>query len=357
MKLLMLAAGIALVSIATADALHTLVTTRRSSNVRWPTNLFYRKTWVPCRRMALRMRSDSRRESFLALYAPLSLLGLLLMWVTLLVVGWACVWWALRGEMEGVETFGDAIYFSGIAFFTVGFGDVLPLGTLPRTLVLFEAMSGLTSIALLIGYLPTLFSAYSDREALLLTLDDLTDEQMTPIRLVASIVHDADPETAYPFFAEWEAWTARVLQSHTSYPMLMLFRSQHTGQSWLTGLGVVADAAVAFVACVPGADTREPMRMYRRAARTFEVLGGRFRVEPSDKGVFDFAQFQVGYDLIAATGLQLRPIDESFERVKEMRATYVGEMEGLIDALVAPRGFWSHPVRGGIRPAPTEVDL
>ena len=355
LNVLMLALGVTLVAIATADALHTLITTRRSSSPRWPTNTFYRKTWQPCRRLAQSMRSDHRRESFLALYAPLSLLGLLLMWVTALIVGWALAWWAMRDQMDGVEQFGDALYFSGVAFFTVGFGDVLPVGFVPRVLVLFEAMSGLTSIALLIGYLPTLFSAYSDREAMLLTLDDLADGRITPLGLVVSIVRDGDPETAYPFFAEWERWTARLLQSHTTYPMLMLFRSQHTGQSWLTGLGLVTDAAVTFAACVPGADTREPMRMYRRGARTFEVLGERFRVTPSEQGAVSYEQFQAGYGIIASSGMALRPMDESFERVTALRATYIPEMEGLIDALLAPRGFWSHPVRAA-DPTPHEAD-
>ena len=73
---------------------------------------------------------------------------------------------------------------------------------------------GLVSIALVIGYLPTLFGAYSRREVQLLTLDGLAAA-----------------------FADWEWWCAEVFDSHTAYPMLAFFRSRRPGQHWLTALG------------------------------------------------------------------------------------------------------------------------
>ena len=73
-----------------------------------------------------------------------------------------------------------------------------------------------------------------------------------------------DTDRLYRFFGEWERWTADILESHVSYPMLALFRSQHRGQSWITALGVVLDAAALTCATVPGAELRLPYFIFLR---------------------------------------------------------------------------------------------
>ena len=50
--------------------------------------------------------------------------------------------------------------------------------------MLVEAFFGLMTMALLIGFLPTLFAAYSTREELVSTLDDLSGERVTPLGLL-----------------------------------------------------------------------------------------------------------------------------------------------------------------------------
>jgi len=352
---LALVTGVALITITTADALHTLVVTRLTVHEWWPTDWFYRKGWRLWRRLALRITDEARREVLLGVFAPLSILGLLVAWVSVLIVGWGFVWWALRADVAGVESLGDGIYFSGVVFFSVGFGDVLPQEGLTRVLVLVEAFSGLSSIALVIGYLPSLYSSYRERESLLLTLDDLGNDRMTPLGLVSSVVHDGDLDELYDLFREWERWTASVLESHTAYPMLATFRSQHTGQSWLTALGVVTDAAVACISTIPGADQRSPMRLYRRAARTFDALADRLHVEPSDEVRLTRDMFRDGYALIASKGLATYPEEVAWQRVVRLRATYAPQMEGLIDALLTPRGFWSHPVHDLALPTAAEL--
>ncbi|HSO51795.1 MAG TPA: ion channel [Actinomycetes bacterium] len=164
-------AGLALVLIAAGDAVSTLVTTRRRRARHWPTPTYYRWTWRAWRAVG-RRAGPELREEFLGVYGPLSLLGLLVMWVVLLVAGWGAMWWGLRSAVKGVDGYLDAVYFAGVGFFTVGFGDLVPTGGLARLLVLVEAFMGLVTMALVIGYLPTLYGAYSRRELQLLALDD-----------------------------------------------------------------------------------------------------------------------------------------------------------------------------------------
>ena len=102
-------------------------------------------------------------------------------------------------------------------------------------------------------------------------------ERIQPVALIALHSRHGDLERLYRFFAEWEVWTAEILESHLSYPMLAYFRSQHAGQSWVTALGVVLDAATLTAACVHGAEDQEPYLMYRRGRRAVEEISLRLQ--------------------------------------------------------------------------------
>ena len=212
-EVLAVLAGLALVLVTGGDAVSTLVTTRRRHGQRWPTPVYYRWSWRAWRAIG-RRGSPERRESFLGIYGPLSLLGLLVFWVTLLVAGWGAVWWGLRSAVSGVHSYLDAVYFAGVGFFTVGFGDLLPTGGLARLLVIVEAFMGLLTMALLIGYLPTLYGAYSRRELQLLALDDLLDEPTTPVGFLEASYANGGLQGVAAAFADWERWCDDVFDTH-----------------------------------------------------------------------------------------------------------------------------------------------
>jgi Ion channel len=187
--------------------------------------VFYRRTWRAWRALGRRMASERGRERLLAVYGPLSLRGLLVIWV-LLLAGWGLVWWVLAGQLSRVGGYLDALYFAGVGFFAVGFGDVVPVGTLARLLALAQAFMGLVTIALVIGFLPTLFGAYSRREVQLLTLDDLSEQRPARSGWGDLLARRRGPGRPAAAFADWERWCTEVFDSHTAYPMLALFRSR-----------------------------------------------------------------------------------------------------------------------------------
>src|SRR5512132_4507742 len=248
------------------DAVSTLVTTRRRPGRFWPTPVFYRQTWRTWLAVG-RRTAPELREGFLGSYGPLSLLGLLAFWVLLLVVGWGAVWWGLRSKVNGIDSYIDAVYFAGVGFLTVGFGDILPIGELARLLVLVEAFMGLVTMALVIGYLPTLYGAYSRREVQLLALDDLTDEATTPVGFLEASHAGGGVEAVAATFADWERWCDEVYDSHSAYPMLAMFRSRQPGQHWLTGLAVVMDAAALALAMFDNNPAGPAARLWRRSTR------------------------------------------------------------------------------------------
>jgi hypothetical protein len=346
--LLAVVAGLALVLVTAGDSVSTLVTTRRRRGRHWPTQVFYRRTWRAWVALGRRVPPE-RREGFLAVYGPLSLLGLLVTWVVLLIAGWGAVWWGLRSAVTGVDGYLDAVYFAGVGFFTVGFGDLVPTGGLARLLVLVEAFMGLVTMALVIGYLPTLYGAYSRREVQLLALDDLSDEATTPIGFLEACYASGGAEAVAAAFTEWERWCDEVFDSHTAYPMLAMFRSRQPGQHWLTALGVVLDAATICLAAVDRPRVGPAARLWRRAARTLQSLRGMptalLRPDEPDDTATEEAPFREAYERLGELGVPLHPYEQAWAEFRRLREAYVPGLLTATRLLLVPLEFRHHTAR------------
>lgn len=324
-----------------SDAVATLIVTQGTSAPWRPARLFYAATWRGARGLAARLH-DRAGEYVLNVYPALSLLGLLVLWLAGLMVGWSLVYWGLDQRIGGSTDWGTLVYYAGSSLVTPVFGSAH--GALVRMLTLLETLTGLVTIALMISYLPALYGAYSRREARLLTLDDPQGVRITPARVIALSAPGGDLEMLYRSFGEWQMWTADVLESHVSYPMLALFRSQHPGQSWVTALGVVTDAATLASACIEGAGEREPSFLYRRGRRAIMEISSRLHVRPADTAPTWLVEenFEIAWRQLADLGVPLRDKGQAWTDLQALRATYGDQLERLIDFLVAPHGFWGH---------------
>ena len=332
--------GVVLIVGMLSDAVATLIVTQGSSSLWRPTRLFYAVTWRLTRFVAARL-PDRAGEYSLNVYPALSLLGLLVLWLAGLMVGWSFVYWGLDQTVGGTREYGTLLYYAGTSLVTPVFGSAH--SSLVRTLTLLETLTGVVTIALMISYLPALYGAYSRRESRLLTLDDPLGERITPMRVVVLNAPGGDVEMLYRAFGEWEMWTADVLESHVSYPMLALFRSQHAGQSWVTALGLVTDAATLASACVQGAQSREPYFLARRGRRAILEISSRLHI-PAREGAVSWlneANFDLAWNGLVEAGLPLRDKAAAWADLQE-RDAYGDRLEQLIDFLVAPRGFWGH---------------
>jgi hypothetical protein len=340
-RLLSLVGGAVVVVLILADAIGTLIVTRARA-ARWrPTRLWYEATWRVTRTAASRLPSRGG-DLMLNVYPALSLLGLLIIWLVGLCIGWACVYWGLSEHVDGSGDWVSLAYYSGTSLLTPAFGLVNGEGA--RFLSLVETLSGLGTIALLISYLPALYGAYSRREARLLTLDDPMGGRLTPLRVIAVHTSDGSLDLFNRFCADWEMWTAEVLESHTSYPMLALFRSQHPGQSWITALGVVTDAAALACACIDGAEVREPYFLYRRGRRALDDIAAALNITevPADTSALNRENVDAAWHGLKELGLEIRDIDDSWRRLRDMKETYGLHLQQIIDYTLAPHGFWGH---------------
>lgn len=251
--------GFALLVAILSDALQTIVVARRAQRLPRITQAFYQCTWWPLSGPARRIKSDARRESYLCLYGPLSLLVLLACWAFGLIVAFAMLQWSanLRFAEAPLSFAGDIVVSAG-TFFTLGAGD--PVTPFSRILIVVEAGFGFSFLGLVIGYLPVLYESYSDRELRISLLDARAGSPPSAAELL--LRRGANPEKLEQRLAEWEEWAVGLLQTHLSYPMLAYYRSQHANQSWLGALTTIVDVS-ALVSLAAEGDLK------RRAQFTF----------------------------------------------------------------------------------------
>src|SRR6202161_4184251 len=190
--------GLVILWVVFLDAFETVVLPRRVTRHFKLTAWFYRRTWIPWRKIAEHIRTPSRQQSFLGYFGPLSLIMLRAFWATALIFGFALLQYGIGGhEQLGNEpiTFGRIIYQSGQTFFTLGYGDILPTTGLARALSVLEAGMGFAFLGVVIGYLPVVYGSFSRREIQISMLDARAGSPPTASELLVRLAGRSE-ETA-----------------------------------------------------------------------------------------------------------------------------------------------------------------
>jgi hypothetical protein len=242
------------------DVFEVIILPRRVSRRVRLTVLIYAITWGPYSAIVRRIRNEGRREGFLSFYGPLSVILLLVVWMTGLILGFALLQWVLGSPItapEGTPNFGTDLYLSGTTFITLGLGDVVPLTGIARGITVIEAATGFGLLAVVIGYLPVLYQAFSRREANITLLDARAGSPPSAVEMLRRYGEDKDVNALNQFLRDWELWGAELLESHLSYPALAYFRSQHDNQSWLAALTVILDACTLVLAGIDDVPTHQ----------------------------------------------------------------------------------------------------
>src|SRR5690349_17127253 len=213
MRTFALVSGLVWIVVIMWDAFEALVLPRRVTRRLRPTRFFYRFTWWVWTRIARGMRPGGQRETYLSFYGPLSLLLLLAAWATSLVFGFALVQWGLGSQLHlvaGHATPIDDLYMSATTFFTLGLGDVTPVGAPARAVTAVEAGIGFGFLAMVIGYLPVVYQAFSRREVTITLLDARAGSPPSALALLER--HAGDHAALEQLLHEWERWSAEFLE-------------------------------------------------------------------------------------------------------------------------------------------------
>ena len=340
-------AGIIIILVVLLDAFETVVLPRRVQRTFRLTSWFYRNTWRPWTRMSRHIKSPNRREAFLSYFGPLSLLTLLVFWAAGLILSFAFLQLGLGEHVQlGNEpiTFGKLLYLSGETFFTLGLGDITPVSTAARLLTVLEGGMDFAFLGVVIGYLPVVYTAFSDRELEISMLDSRAGSPPTAAELLNRLGCCPDPIVLDEIFRDWERWSADLLASHLSYPVLSFFRSQHSNQSWLGALTVMLDVTSLVLAGIDGIhpeQARLTFAMARHAAVDLaQVVRARYNSHDPDRLPKELLENL--RKMLAANGLRVRSDEKADMKLLTLRSLYEPYVEATARNLVITLPPWMH---------------
>ena len=304
---------------------------------------FFRGTWAVWSSMGRRFKSEDRRHNFLGLYGPLSLVLLLVVWAVGLICSFGTVFWSLSPKPLDFNNWLDQLYFSGATFFTLGYGDIVPHSHLTKALSVIESGTGLGFIALVIGYLPVMYQLFSRREAQVIMLDSVAGSPPASTTILFRYADGRCLECLDAFLLQWQQWSAELLESQLSYPMLAYYRSQHDNQSWLAALTVIMDTSVLVMSGFSGVRTFQARLTFATARLTViemvRVLGVKPRTSDQDR--LDTDAFLDVTATLADAGLVFADPNDLQERLNAFRDTYETFLQGLSEHLLLALPGWN----------------
>jgi hypothetical protein len=343
-------AGFLCLWIVLLDAFQTIILPRRATGRFRLTRLFYIATWRPWAFFGRRIRHERKRETVFSYYGPLSLILLLVVWAGVMALGFGLIYFAIGSPFKDVTqhpSFFSDLYVSGTTIFTLGLGDVTPLSAAARVIVILESGTGLGFLAVVMGYFPVLYSAFSRREVSISLLDARAGSPPTAAELLRRHSYQGAQESLAVLLMEWERWSAELLESHLSYPLLCYFRSQHNNQSWLSALTAILDASALLISGIRGQEARQAQLTFAMARHALVDLAQIFSLKPINdaRDRLPLESYQKLYDLLCQSGVSVCRDNLSSERLREMRALYEGYAEALSRYLFMPLPQWvtDHP--------------
>ncbi|MGI4790539.1 MAG: potassium channel family protein [Janthinobacterium lividum] len=342
--------GTFLIGLIVWEGFETIILPRSVTRALRITRGFYRLLWPFSANIARRL-PDGRRDLFLSYFGPLSLPLLLVLWACGLIFGFALLQWAQPeglARVPGMNRFGTALYQGGVTFLTLGYGDVTPRTNIARFLCVTEAGIGFGFLAVVIGYLPVLYQAFSRREAIISLLDARASSPPSATEMLKRHSESHQMASLIPLMQDWEKWASEQLESHLSYPVLTYYRSQHDHQSWLGAVTAILDTCSLILVGTAGDpewqdELQWQARMTMAMSRHMLVdLAYVFNLPPKpfDPDRLPLDDLAVLRRTLAQSGLPLCDGPEDDEKLTELRALYEPYVHAMADFLLFSLPDW-----------------
>ncbi len=328
LKIFAVILGILLILLVLWETFETIVLPRRVTRQFRLTRFFYRATWPVWVRLAAMRGTKKKADVLLSYYGPLSLLLLLALWAFGLLMGFGLLHYGLQDKLSGAlfdSHLGNALYLSGTTLFTLGMGDVVPASPMARFITVLEAGIGFGFLALVIGYLPVLYQAFSRREVTISLLDARAGSPPTAYEILRRQSGVDGMEALTELLRDWERWSADLMESHLSYPVLAYFRSQHDNQSWIASLTAILDVCALSMVGLEGMCQYQARMTFAIARHALVDLSQVFHAPPDKNAATNrlppeaLAELRKG---LHAAGSALADGDVAAEELRRLQALY-----------------------------------
>jgi hypothetical protein len=280
-----------------------------------------------------------QRDRVMAGFAPSALLTLVFVWLAVTLAGYTAMYWALG---TGIR---QAFTFSGSSILTLGFREPADLPAI--VVALTEAAIGLTLLALLITYLPSLYAAFSRRERSVALLEVRASTPPFGATMIERYARIEWLGGLAGIWEQWESWFVELEESHTSFPSLVFFRSPQPDHSWITAAGAVLDAAALSASTL---ETRDPdaQLCLRAGYLALQRIAAFFAIpydadpSPDDPITVSRDEFDAVYDRLASLEIPLQPDrDQAWRDFAGWRVNYDVPLVTLCTLVMAPYAPWS----------------
>jgi hypothetical protein len=339
LRLLIFVLGLAIVAGTLYSAIETFVLPRSANDP------LTRAVFLSIRRVfdlrTKRARSYTERDRIMAFYAPITLLLLPPVWLALVLLGFTGMFWSI-----GIPSWREAFSASGSSLLTLGFA---PLDDLPKQMLAFsEATIGLGLVALLIAYLPTMYAAFSRREAAVTMLEVRAGSPPSALEMIQRYHRIHGLDRLHEEWATWEKWFADVEESHTSLAALVFFRSPQPEHSWITAAGAVLDTASLVNSVLDVPHDPQADLCIRAGYLALRHIADFFRIsydanpKPDDPISISRQEFDALCDDLAKVGISLKPDrGQAWRDFAGWRVNYDTVLLVLAALTMAPYAPWS----------------
>lgn len=336
--ILAIVAGIVVIILSTGLAIRTFMVPAGAPPL--INRVIFRFTQAVFNAVSRPIRSESRRHGILSLYAPISLLVVLATILALIGLGYTLAYYG-----AGVKPIIRAFLFSASALSTLGFESP---GNNVWVIVLsaLEAITVATIVALLIGYLPGIYSSYQQREQAVTSLDQLAGTQPDGVKVIDAYVESYGSAKLGDLWQEWLGWFTNLGSAGSTLSGELYLRSSSWDRSWISAAGAMLDAAALVdssldLATDPGAD-----HLVRFGAKALDQVLEPLRLHcpvdpkwPATPINITQQEFDDAYDHFQQAGLPMKTDkDAAWQTFAQHRAQYECALMALIRLKKPPRG-------------------
>ena len=305
------------------------------------TRAVFRNTFRLYRLVSARVRSDESRDSIMAFYAPLSVMLLPLTWVILLIIGFTMMFWAVSEPSLGM-----ALSLSGAAITTEGF--LAPKGVAETTLYIILGIIGLAIVGLLITFLPTVYSIYSQREELVTRIAFRFGSPPSGVKVLAQAYRLGLTQDLAEFWRTWEDWFETMAETHISNSEVIFYRSSQPGTSWITTAGALLDACSLFSSTVDRQNLPWLTLCFQAGCRTLADIASNVDIPLGSALASNVsihvsrAEYDAACEQLSSAGVPLKENqEENWRAFVSMRSQYDIALIALANFVHAPQAPWS----------------
>ena len=281
-----------------------------------------RALWRPWRAVAARLR-PANADTMLGLFGPLALILQLVTWTIGLLLGYALLEWAVGGG-----SFVDRVFFSSGLFLSAGAAEG-DYGV--RVVELLEAATGVGVLFIVIGYMPSVYGAFSRRETAVSQFATRAGSPPAAGVLLHRVIGREQWRELELELRSWEEWAAELMETQLSYPLLGFYRSQHVNQNWLAALTAMVDVAAFIKATAPEGKVVAADVTYSIGRHALADLSLQHGVVKHSIDRLSEADFDELYTIVESVTDDAVGREQARQRLTELRATYEQNAQALAE--------------------------